>query len=568
MKQTSKRLQALVLVLAMCVSFLQIPSFAVVCKNPGDLKVADVTIAQDGKVTITKRCEAHLNEKGAVCEAIAEGQIGVKVLKDGNYEADPSKNDVTKLGTVTVSADCKSSTCVTAGSVLYKVTIGKDTYQEKYTTVAATGKHTPITEQEAKMDFYALEKDKNFELISNTATCKAKGQATFAKYCAGCDKYVETVPVESPMLEKHAYIQEQKEVNGKLTSVPKEFTEEITAATCKVPGKEYRYVQCEGCGTAFYYTDKDKSAVSEIKGRAYEFEVTVPHTYEYTVKQKDYAHAYVGKTLDKDAFEVIGKCSCDATAAATSLFVKDAKLVAEKTVAPKFACVPGSQTYAVTYTKDFGTKDAKDVTVEVTVPYYLDKNSIAKEHVWSENTTTDMDTYKAPTCTEAGHLDQVWTCTVCGEKKVAHTVTTPATGKHTAAAAKKENVVAATTKKGGSYDLVVRCADCGKVLSKKHKTTAKIVVKASKINSVKNYKGKKAKVSLKKASSISGYQIQYGTKKNFKGAKAVKTKATTKYLTKLAKNKKYYVRVRTYKVVSGKTYYSSWSGAKTVTIKK
>ena len=48
----------------------------------------------------------------------------------------------------------------------------------------------------------------------------------------------------------------------------------------------------------------------------------------------------------------------------------------------------------------------------------------------------------------------------------------------------------------------------------------------------------------------------------------MKTKATTKYLTKLAKNKKYYVRVRTYKVVSGKTYYSSWSGAKTVTIKK
>ena len=158
-------------------------------------------------------------------------------------------------------------------------------------------------------------------------------------------------------------------------------------------------------------------------------------------------------------------------------------------------------------------------------------------------------------------------CKICGKKEVVSTHTLFATGKHTAAAAKKENVVAATTKKGGSYDLVVRCADCGEIISSTHKTTAKIVVKASKINSVKNYKGKKAKITVKKAASVTGYQIQYGTKKNFKGAKSVKTKATTKTVSKLAK-KKYYVRVRTYKVVSGKTYYSSWSGAKTVTIKK
>ena len=159
-------------------------------------------------------------------------------------------------------------------------------------------------------------------------------------------------------------------------------------------------------------------------------------------------------------------------------------------------------------------------------------------------------------------------CKVCGDKEVVATVKIPATGKHTAAAAaKKENVVAATTKKGGSYDLVVRCADCGEIISSTHKTTAKIVVKASKVTKATNVKGKKAKITVKKAASVTGYQIQYGTKKNFKGAKSVKTKATTKTVSKLAK-KKYYVRVRTYKVVSGKTYYSSWSGAKTVTIKK
>ena len=116
--------------------------------------------------------------------------------------------------------------------------------------------------------------------------------------------------------------------------------------------------------------------------------------------------------------------------------------------------------------------------------------------------------------------------------------------------------------------MIWSCADCGEIISSTHKTTAKIVVKASKVTKATNVKGKKAKITVKKAASVTGYQIQYGTKKNFKGAKAVNTKATTKYLTKLAKNKKYYVRVRTYKTVDGKTYYSSWSGAKTVTIKK
>ena len=39
-------------------------------------------------------------------------------------------------------------------------------------------------------------------------------------------------------------------------------------------------------------------------------------------------------------------------------------------------------------------------------------------------------------------------------------------------------------------------------------------------------------------------------------------------IKKLIKGKKYYVRVRTYQKVSGKTYYSAWSGSKNVTIKK
>lgn len=81
---------------------------------------------------------------------------------------------------------------------------------------------------------------------------------------------------------------------------------------------------------------------------------------------------------------------------------------------------------------------------------------------------------------------------------------------------------------------------------------------------------KTVKVSWKKVSSVTGYQIQCATNKNFKKAttKTVKgASKTSQKLTKLTSGKKYYVRVRTYKTVSGKQYYSSWSSAKTVKVK-
>lgn len=62
-------------------------------------------------------------------------------------------------------------------------------------------------------------------------------------------------------------------------------------------------------------------------------------------------------------------------------------------------------------------------------------------------------------------------------------------------------------------------------------------------------------------------QIRYSTSKSRKGAKAKTAKGRAKSSLKIAKlkgGKKYYVQVRTYKKAGGKTYYSSWSKAKTV----
>lgn len=79
------------------------------------------------------------------------------------------------------------------------------------------------------------------------------------------------------------------------------------------------------------------------------------------------------------------------------------------------------------------------------------------------------------------------------------------------------------------------------------------------------------KIKWKKKSGITGYQIQYSTNSKFKkGNKTIKikkAKTVSKKITGLKPSKKYYVRIRTYKIVNKKTYYSSWSKKKNIIIK-
>ena len=94
---------------------------------------------------------------------------------------------------------------------------------------------------------------------------------------------------------------------------------------------------------------------------------------------------------------------------------------------------------------------------------------------------------------------------------------------------------------------------------------------AVKLTSVKSAKAGELTVKWGKNAKAGGYQLQYATAKNFKSAKTVavkKAKTTSTTIKKLTKGKKYYVRIRTYQKVGGKTYYSAWSASKNVTIKK
>lgn len=90
---------------------------------------------------------------------------------------------------------------------------------------------------------------------------------------------------------------------------------------------------------------------------------------------------------------------------------------------------------------------------------------------------------------------------------------------------------------------------------------------AVKLSSVKNISGKSIKVTWKKKSGVTGYQVQYSTSSKMKKAKTVtvkKAKATSATISKLKKGKKYYVRVRAYTKKKGKTKYTAWSAKKNI----
>ena len=81
---------------------------------------------------------------------------------------------------------------------------------------------------------------------------------------------------------------------------------------------------------------------------------------------------------------------------------------------------------------------------------------------------------------------------------------------------------------------------------------------------------KKFTVQWKKDKKADGYQVQYSTDKKFKkNVKSVNVskKSTKTTVKKLKKGKTYRVRMRSYKKINGKKYYSGWGKVKSVKVK-
>lgn len=85
---------------------------------------------------------------------------------------------------------------------------------------------------------------------------------------------------------------------------------------------------------------------------------------------------------------------------------------------------------------------------------------------------------------------------------------------------------------------------------------------ATTLSSVKKASATSIKVSWKKSSVATGYQIQYATNSKFSSKKSVsitKQATVSKTIKSLKRGKTYYVRVRAYKTVNGTKYYGKWS---------
>ena len=125
----------------------------------------------------------------------------------------------------------------------------------------------------------------------------------------------------------------------------------------------------------------------------------------------------------------------------------------------------------------------------------------------------------------------------------------------------------ASGKKVGTYSVSITAKG-----SYTGKATASFTVNPKGVTKFKVTKAKKAFKAkwAKNKTERSGVQVKYSTKKSMAKAKTVKAKGASskaKKVKKLKKKTKYYVQVRAYKVVNGKTYYSSWSAKKAVKTK-
>ena len=184
---------------------------------------------------------------------------------------------------------------------------------------------------------------------------------------------------------------------------------------------------------------------------------------------------------------------------------------------------------------------------------------------------------KAPTCTTSGNT-QAGYCTVCGYNEVSTVI--PATGHNfgnnsancLVCGVANPNYVAPSQPAPSTTPSTTPTQPNQNDTNTSNDEDVTVISKP-KSASIKKVKGAKKAilVTWKKVSGVKGYQVQVATNKKFKKNKktvTIKKQKTTKTtVKKLKANKKYYVRVRTYKIVNGKKVYSSWSKVKSVKTK-
>ena len=228
------------------------------------------------------------------------------------------------------------------------------------------------------------------------------------------------------------------------------------------------------------------------------------------------------------------------------------------------------------FTKRYGGMSLKGCDI-----ISIGQGSIKAYAHWKEHSWTNVSDVPA-TCTQKGYTlqrcscgeerkvnyysinhdfsDNSPTCKLCGIKNPNYVDTTPSSNLPSANPSGANNNSNASSSVAGN-------SSNGYILSDTFSSNEPKSTNTKKIKAAK----KAISVTWKKVSGVKGYQVQVATDKKFKKNKktvTIKKQKTTKTtVKKLKAKKKYYVRVRTYKIVNGKKVYSSWSKIKTVKTK-
>ncbi len=264
-------------------------------------------------------------------------------------------------------------------------------------------------------------------------------------------------------------------------------------------------------------------------------------TKEFTIKRSDISGAGFTVALSQTSYTYDGKAKKPAvtvTKGTEKLRGTDFTVKYENNIKPGTAkaIVTGAGVYTGTVTKEFTIKEAKKKNIGLTCKKVFTKKYGDKAFSLQAKAVKGAKiTYKT------------------SDKKVA-------------VVDKKGKV---TIKGTGIATITVKATASG-YNAKTLKVTVKVSPSKASAPSLKALRGRKLKVSWKKDGRATGYQVQYCTSKAFKkGVKTVtisKNKTITKTIPKLARGKRYYVRVRAYKSVkvNKKTQklYGAWSSVK------
>ncbi len=264
-------------------------------------------------------------------------------------------------------------------------------------------------------------------------------------------------------------------------------------------------------------------------------------TEEFTIKRSDISSAGFAVALSQTSYTYDGKAKEPAvtvTKGTEKLRGTDFTVKYENNIKPGTAkaIVTGAGVYTGTVTKEFTIKEAKKKNIGLTCKKVFTKKYGDKAFSLQAKAAKGAKiTYKT------------------SDKKVA-------------VVDKKGKV---TIKGTGIATITVKATASG-YNAKTLKVTVKVSPSKASAPSLKTLRGRKLKVSWKKDRRATGYQVQYCTSKAFKkGVKTItisKNKTLTKTIPKLARGKRYYVRVRAYKSVkvNKKTQklYGAWSSGK------